>query len=45
MSFWGHLDALRAVLVRVAVVVFVLGAGFFVAMPWLFDNVILAPCR
>lgn len=45
MSFWGHLDALRAVLVRVAVVVFVLGAGFFVAMPWLFDNIILAPCR
>lgn len=44
MSFWGHLDALRGVLFRIAAVVIVLGIGAFVAMPWLFDNVILAPC-
>lgn len=43
MSFWDHLDALRRVLVRVAVVVGVLAVGAFVAMPWIFDNVIMAP--
>ncbi len=45
MSFWGHLDALRGVLVRIAVVLAVLGVASFCAMPWLFNNVVLAPCR
>lgn len=45
MSFWGHLDALRSVLVKAAVVLVVLTIGFFVVMPDLFDRVILAPCR
>ena len=43
-TFWDHLDALRRVLVRVVAVVAVLGVGAFVAMPWIFDNVIMAPC-
>ena len=42
-SFWEHLDALRGVLLRIAVVVAVLGTGAFILMPWLFDNVIMAP--
>lgn len=45
MTFWDHLDDLRTVLVRIAVCVVVLGAGAFAAMPWLFDNVVMAPCR
>lgn len=45
MTFWDHLDVLRRVLFRVGCVWLVLAIGFFVAMPYLFDNVILAPCR
>ncbi len=45
IDFLGnYLDALRRVLVRVVAVVAVLGVGAFVAMPWIFDNVIMAPC-
>lgn len=44
MTFWDHLDDLRHVLVRVVIVVVVLGIGSFIAMHWLFDNVIMAPC-
>lgn len=44
MTFWDHLDALRAVLLRVAVVVAVLATAAFVTMPWIFDNFIMAPC-
>lgn len=45
MSFWDHLDVLRGVLFRVAVVLFVLGVAAFCVMPGVFDSVILAPCR
>lgn len=45
MSFWDHIDALRGVILRAGLVVVVLAAAFFVAMPWIFDNVILAPCN
>ncbi len=44
MSFWGHLDELRGVLFKIAIVVIALGVAAFIAMPWFFDNVILAPC-
>lgn len=44
-TFWDHLDALRGVLVRVAVVVAVAAVGAFIIMPWFFDHVVLAPCR
>lgn len=44
-SFWGHLDDLRSVLFKMAVVLAIFMAGFFYFMPWLFDNVILAPCN
>lgn len=42
-TFWDHLDALRVVLFRIAAVVIVAGVGSFIAMPWIFDNIILAP--
>lgn len=45
MSFWDHIDALRAVLFRVLIVLVVAAIGLFFLMPYLFDNVILAPCH
>lgn len=45
MSFWDHLDALRAVLVKMAVVVVAMAIILFAAMPRIFDSVILAPCH
>ena len=45
LTFWDHLDELRRVLFRVLGVWFVLAVGYFVAMPYLFDNVVLAPCH
>ena len=45
MSFWGHLDALRGVLMRAAGVFVCLAVLCFCAMPRIFDGVILAPCR
>ena len=45
LTFWDHLDELRRVLFRVLGVWFVLAVGYFIAMPWLFDNVVLAPCH
>ena len=45
MTFWDHLDELRRVLFRVIGVWFVLAVGYFSAMPYLFDNVVLAPCH
>lgn len=44
MSFWGHLDALRSVLFKIAIVMVVLCVAAFCVMPWFFDHVILAPC-
>ena len=45
LTFWDHLDELRRVLFRVLGVWFVLAVGYFIAMPYLFDNVVLAPCH
>ena len=45
LTFWEHLDELRKVLIRVLSVWFVLGVVYFVAMPYLFDKVVLAPCN
>lgn len=45
MGFWDHVEALRGVLLRAGVTILVFTIGFFIAMPWIFDNVILAPCR
>ena len=45
MSFWDHIDALRAVLVRIVVVLVVMTLGLFFVMPDIFDSVIMAPCH
>ncbi len=44
MSVWGHLDALRGVLLRIAVAIVAAAIAFFIAMPWIFEHVITAPC-
>lgn len=45
MSFWDHLDVLRSLLMRGAIIVAVVTMALFTVMPELFDRVILAPCR
>lgn len=45
MSFWDHLDVLRGVLIKIAIVVVAMAIVFFALMPTIFDNVILAPCK
>lgn len=45
LTFWDHLDVLRRVLFRVIGVWLVLAVGYFIAMPYLFDAVVLAPCH
>ena len=45
MGFWDHAEALRGVLLRMAALLIVLTVGLFAAMPYIFDSVILAPCR
>ncbi|NDW13018.1 twin-arginine translocase subunit TatC [Bacteroides sp. 214] len=45
LSFWDHLDELRKLLFRLIGIWGILGVAFFVAMPYIFDKVILAPCR
>ena len=45
LTFWDHLDELRRVLFRILGVWFILAVGYFIAMPYLFDNVVLAPCH
>ena len=44
MDFWGHLGALRGVLFKIAVVVVAFAIVLFIYMPWIFGNIILAPC-
>ena len=45
MSFWDHLDVLRGVLIKIAVVLVAMAIVFFALMPYIFDNIILAPCH
>ena len=45
MSFWDHLDVLRGIIIRIAVVVVTVALVMFAVMPSLFDSVIMAPCK
>lgn len=45
MTFWDHLDVLRAALIRVIAVLLVILVGAFIALPHIFDNFILGPTR
>ena len=44
MSFWDHLEELRWTLFRSIFALFIFAIGGFAVMPWLFDNVVMAPC-
>lgn len=44
LTFWDHLEVLRRALIRILAVWAVLAVGYFLAMTWLFDHVVLAPC-
>ena len=43
MSFWDHLEVLRWAIFRIACFLCVCMVGTFIAMPYIFDNYILAP--
>ncbi len=43
MSFWDHLESLRWMLARSGIAVAVCFIGVFAFVPWLFDNVVMAP--
>lgn len=45
MTFWDHLDALRAVLIRSLLVVLVVSIVLFCFKTFIFDGIILAPTR
>ena len=45
LTFWEHLDVLRWALARIVGLWFVLAIGFFIAMPYIFDPVIMGPCH
>lgn len=45
MTFWEHLDALRGVIIKALAVIFIAAIAAFIAMPYIFDGIILAPCR
>lgn len=45
MSFWDHLEELRHTLFKIGGVLVVFAIAFFIFMPDIFDNIILAPCK
>lgn len=44
MTFWDHIEELRWVALRVVCVWIAIAIGYFIAMPYIFESVILAPC-
>ncbi len=45
MTFWDHLEALRWMILHCLIVLVVFLVAGFVFVPWLFDHVVMAPCR
>lgn len=45
MSFWDHLEEFRWTLLRSIIALFIFTILAFIAMPYIFDNYILAPSR
>lgn len=43
LTFWDHLEVLRWSLFRILIAVVILFAGFFMAMPYIFDKFVLGP--
>lgn len=44
MTFWDHLDELRKTIFHCLGVVTFFSIAFYIAMPWLFDSFVMAPC-
>jgi sec-independent protein translocase protein TatC len=45
MSFWDHLEELRWTLFRIVIALVVFAVAGFIFMPWIFDNILLAPSK
>lgn len=45
MTFWDHLEDLRWMLIRSITAIAVLVVAGFAFIPWLFQHVVMAPCR
>lgn len=45
LTFWDHLDELRIMLFRIIGALLVLSVAYFIAMPWIFENIVMAPCH
>lgn len=45
MNFWGHVEVLRWMLLRCLAVVFAVAVVLFCIKGWVFDGIVLAPCR
>jgi sec-independent protein translocase protein TatC len=45
MSFWDHLEELRWVLFRIVIALVIFTLAGFAFIPWIFDNIIMAPTR
>ena len=44
MTFWDHLEEFRWTIFRCFGAVLILSTGFFIAMPYIFDTVVMGPC-
>ncbi|MCL1938702.1 MAG: twin-arginine translocase subunit TatC [Candidatus Azobacteroides sp.] len=45
MSFWDHLEELRWTLMRSIIALVLFAIVGFCFMPWIFDHIVMAPCR
>ena len=45
MSFWDHLEVFRWTILRIVIVLVVMLVASFIAMPYIFDPVVLGPTR
>jgi sec-independent protein translocase protein TatC len=45
MTFWDHLEELRWMLFRVIIALVIFAIAGFTFMPWIFENILLAPAK
>lgn len=45
LTFWDHLEVLRWMILRCLIALAVFLVAGFIFVPWLFDHVVMAPCR
>jgi len=44
-TFWGHIDVLRVMIIRVILIWLILAVVYFLFMNWIFDHIIIGPCH